>query len=717
MATLDLGKIKFVWRGAYSGATAYETDDVVSYQGSSYICILNSTGNVPTNATYWNLLAQGSDLTILNTQGQLLYRGAAGLEVLPPTTSGFILRTNGSGANPSWASASSIVDPASRIAKLRYPACGFGAGGTNGSHVVSQDGRVYYSGAAINLAGVGSTSVTTTGDVNATFNSVPARQATLPRGAKAVSVYDFFDSSFVVDDNGRLYAAGDNTTGKLGLGMVANGATSTSTADVTARSKYCEVVFPTHNYPASGSTNRPKIVQVFSSCQDNTVASGVCFAIDSLGFLWAWGSNTANSVLGIGTGFGAVIHNPVRIPTFMATGTVTLNSGISQPASSGTRRRIKKVTAIGPTSEFFALVEEADVSVGSDSGVWYWGTNSGTTTSGTNVASYISTPIQFGRGALGLTAGEYVVDIIANDSGSTGIAGTLTVLTSTGRMLTGGTNTSGVLGQGGTTNVFGNFVVIPTTNFGASLTWATPPATWTVPAGMTIADFNTEWTPATFQAQFDAVFDKSWAFHGAMRYGKVSNGTWGFWGTQMTTGVGAAGVGDLVAAKYSPVALSFRDSQHEDTADYRTASDAFSSFTLTTGNVTPGFTIKQIEVAASSDGVKSATIVITSNDRVYVAGDNAAGTNGTGDYFVNTGFFRRVRIDSAILQGGQKTIDDARYVGGQGLLAARLPSFQILLSSGEVYAWGQSTVGSSGLSATTPTPARVAYGAETRNAV
>ena len=35
MATLDLGKIKFVWRGAYNGATTYEVDDVVSYQGSS----------------------------------------------------------------------------------------------------------------------------------------------------------------------------------------------------------------------------------------------------------------------------------------------------------------------------------------------------------------------------------------------------------------------------------------------------------------------------------------------------------------------------------------------------------------------------------------------------------------------------------------------------------------------------------------------------------
>lgn len=51
------------WRGAYSAGTSYVVDDVVSYNGSSYICILASTGNLPTNATYWSLLAQKGDNT------------------------------------------------------------------------------------------------------------------------------------------------------------------------------------------------------------------------------------------------------------------------------------------------------------------------------------------------------------------------------------------------------------------------------------------------------------------------------------------------------------------------------------------------------------------------------------------------------------------------------------------------------------------------------
>lgn len=45
------------WHGAYSGVTAYVPYDVVSYNGSSYICILASTGHVPTNTTYWGLMA------------------------------------------------------------------------------------------------------------------------------------------------------------------------------------------------------------------------------------------------------------------------------------------------------------------------------------------------------------------------------------------------------------------------------------------------------------------------------------------------------------------------------------------------------------------------------------------------------------------------------------------------------------------------------------
>ena len=109
MATIDLGKIKMVWRGAYNNATAYTPDDVVSSGGSSYICILASTGNAVSNATYWSLLAQGgTDVgTTLTTQGDILYRDGSGLQRLAPGTANQVLKTGGAGANPSWGTLSS----------------------------------------------------------------------------------------------------------------------------------------------------------------------------------------------------------------------------------------------------------------------------------------------------------------------------------------------------------------------------------------------------------------------------------------------------------------------------------------------------------------------------------------------------------------------------------------------------------------------------------
>lgn len=55
--------VSFVWKGTYSGATAYVANDVVSDQGSSWINILASTGNAPptlptVSNTWWNLAAQ-----------------------------------------------------------------------------------------------------------------------------------------------------------------------------------------------------------------------------------------------------------------------------------------------------------------------------------------------------------------------------------------------------------------------------------------------------------------------------------------------------------------------------------------------------------------------------------------------------------------------------------------------------------------------------------
>ena len=93
MATIDLGKIKLVWRGTYNNSTAYVVDDLVEFTDggvtSTYICVANSTGNNPSSGgtahASWNYVAKGVTDPVPSQSGN----------------SGKFLTTNGSAA--SWA--------------------------------------------------------------------------------------------------------------------------------------------------------------------------------------------------------------------------------------------------------------------------------------------------------------------------------------------------------------------------------------------------------------------------------------------------------------------------------------------------------------------------------------------------------------------------------------------------------------------------------------
>ncbi|NBR25545.1 MAG: hypothetical protein EBU08_17560, partial [Micrococcales bacterium] len=58
---IDLGKLRFVFKGTYSGSTTYELNDVVRYGGNLYVYkyTLETSANLPTNATYWDLMMEG----------------------------------------------------------------------------------------------------------------------------------------------------------------------------------------------------------------------------------------------------------------------------------------------------------------------------------------------------------------------------------------------------------------------------------------------------------------------------------------------------------------------------------------------------------------------------------------------------------------------------------------------------------------------------------
>ena len=62
MATVNIGNLTFTHRGDYAGGTAYAKNDVVYYatNGNAYIAKQATTGNAPTNGTYWSQFAAGS---------------------------------------------------------------------------------------------------------------------------------------------------------------------------------------------------------------------------------------------------------------------------------------------------------------------------------------------------------------------------------------------------------------------------------------------------------------------------------------------------------------------------------------------------------------------------------------------------------------------------------------------------------------------------------
>ena len=108
MATLNLGRLKPVFRGAWNNATAYNVDDIVVRTNQSYISIQAGTNQDPATATaYWTLIAaKGTDGTdvgaTLTTQGDVLYRDGSGLQRLAKGTANQELRMNSGATAPEW---------------------------------------------------------------------------------------------------------------------------------------------------------------------------------------------------------------------------------------------------------------------------------------------------------------------------------------------------------------------------------------------------------------------------------------------------------------------------------------------------------------------------------------------------------------------------------------------------------------------------------------
>ena len=92
----------FNFLGEYSGATTYNTGDMVGYLGSSYVAIQDTTGNLPTDTTYWQIVAEKG------IQGETGEQGPAGQGVPEGGETGQVLaKTSNDDFDTEWIDQSS----------------------------------------------------------------------------------------------------------------------------------------------------------------------------------------------------------------------------------------------------------------------------------------------------------------------------------------------------------------------------------------------------------------------------------------------------------------------------------------------------------------------------------------------------------------------------------------------------------------------------------
>ena len=66
------------YKGEYNSETSYVIGNFVTYNGSCYTCIANSTGNLPTNTSYWKLVSSKGDTGPQGIQGPQGEKGDKG---------------------------------------------------------------------------------------------------------------------------------------------------------------------------------------------------------------------------------------------------------------------------------------------------------------------------------------------------------------------------------------------------------------------------------------------------------------------------------------------------------------------------------------------------------------------------------------------------------------------------------------------------------------
>jgi hypothetical protein len=203
----------FYWEGTYSAGTTYQVGDVVEFSSSSYVAISDRIlGVTPgTDATKWQLLAQGSTTNVLTTRGDIVVRDATQTTRLPIGVAGSFLTTDGTdvlwsnaeGGNVKWvANAGSDSNPGTQA--LPYKTINYALKQTTSGDIIEIE---TISG------GTGGTSGTY--DISSIQSKIASDGSTVSSGTGATFRVVLDSSStpdITITDGGQNFAEGDVIT-------------------------------------------------------------------------------------------------------------------------------------------------------------------------------------------------------------------------------------------------------------------------------------------------------------------------------------------------------------------------------------------------------------------------------------------------------------------------------------------------------------------------
>lgn len=236
MATISLGKVALKWRGVYDSATAYNGQDIVSYEGTSYIAKVDApVGQAPSNTQYWDVFAQGVEGLAQNA-GDLLYFDGQQLQVLPAGGENQVLRI-GAGGLPEWA------QPTIRSGLKAVGLMKDGFSYRRMGAIMSDGGLRVWGDNGQYLHGTGNTTFARSYPVRTAF------PATAGKITKWVSSANY--SCAAIDEFGKLWTWGINSYGECGVGNASSVQVPYCASDNASNSIYGKTVIDiavSHSY-------------------------------------------------------------------------------------------------------------------------------------------------------------------------------------------------------------------------------------------------------------------------------------------------------------------------------------------------------------------------------------------------------------------------------------------------------------------------------------